>query len=91
MIRFTKSNISESEWIPVTPKKPEPKKTFVPAVNKLMPQPFAILPPVTAAVQPEPLPVPAPVPPVSSAMQPQLLTAQPQIFPATPSAEVRSL
>ncbi|XP_029168574.1 protein SON isoform X2 [Nylanderia fulva] len=42
---------SENEWVPVTPKKPEPKKLFVPASS----EPPAIMPP---------LPVPEPVPPL---------------------------
>ncbi|XP_011876841.1 PREDICTED: protein SON isoform X2 [Vollenhovia emeryi] len=37
---------SENEWVPVTPKKPEPKKIFVPAsINLQMTPPAVIMPP----------------------------------------------
>lgn len=53
---------SENEWVPVTPKKPEPKKIFVPAsTNLCTTTPLAIMPP------PVPTPVPPPVQPVQPA------------------------
>nr|XP_012234842.1 PREDICTED: protein SON isoform X1 [Linepithema humile] len=46
---------SENEWVPVTPKKPEPKKIFVPASTN---EPLAIMPPPSMPEQPPPLPAP---------------------------------
>ncbi|CAK9799604.1 Protein Son [Anthophora plagiata] len=40
---------SESEWIPVTPKKPEPKKQFIPASSSIEPLPVI---PTTTSVYP---------------------------------------
>ncbi|CAK9805621.1 Protein Son [Anthophora quadrimaculata] len=40
---------SESEWIPVTPKKPEPKKQFIPASGSIEPLPVI---PTTTSVYP---------------------------------------
>ncbi|KAK2587080.1 hypothetical protein KPH14_002851 [Odynerus spinipes] len=45
---------TESEWIPVTPKKPEPRKTFVPA--SVPSEPVSVVPPV-CPVQPVQQPV----------------------------------
>ncbi|XP_076668342.1 uncharacterized protein LOC143368960 isoform X2 [Andrena cerasifolii] len=55
---------SENEWIPVTPKKSEPKKQFVPA--SVPSEPVSVMPPP-----------PTPVPPVQSALFCQPVTAEP--------------
>ncbi|GAB1864611.1 SON protein [Camponotus japonicus] len=44
---------SENEWVPVTPKKPEPKKVFVPA--SATNEPPAIMPPPPVSEQPPPV------------------------------------
>ncbi|XP_011265573.1 protein SON isoform X2 [Camponotus floridanus] len=44
---------SENEWVPVTPKKPEPKKVFVPASTTN--EPPAIMPPPPVSEQPPPV------------------------------------
>jgi len=43
----------ENEWVPVTPKKPEPKKVFVPA--SATNEPPAIMPPPPVSEQPPPV------------------------------------
>ncbi|XP_066587221.1 protein Son-like isoform X2 [Prorops nasuta] len=53
---------NENEWIPVVPKKPELKKTFVPATTPT--EPFAVLP------QPTYLPTPVPSPSVPNTVFP---------------------
>ncbi|XP_076245570.1 uncharacterized protein LOC143186066 isoform X2 [Calliopsis andreniformis] len=54
---------SENEWIPVTPKKPEPKKQFVPA--SVPSEPLSIMP------------VPTPVPPVQPTVFCQPVSMEP--------------
>lgn len=46
---------SENEWVPVTPKKPEPKKVFVPASTTN--EPPAIMPPPSVPPLEQPPPV----------------------------------
>ncbi|XP_015432851.1 PREDICTED: protein SON-like [Dufourea novaeangliae] len=58
---------SENEWVPVTPKKPEPKKQFVPATAPSKPP----------VVMPSPIPTPTPVPPVQSTIFPQPIPTEP--------------
>ncbi|XP_011337614.1 pre-mRNA-splicing factor CWC22 homolog isoform X2 [Ooceraea biroi] len=53
---------SENEWVPVTPKKPEPKKIFVPASTS---EPPAIMPPPAVSEQPPVLPAQIVFPPVT--------------------------
>lgn len=57
---------SENEWVPVTPKKPEPKKVFVPASTTN--ETPAIMPP--APVQPPEQP--PPLQPVSQTVFPSM-------------------
>lgn len=72
--------LSESEWVPVPPKKVEPQKKFVPASEPL-------------CSLPKPVPVPAPVPPpapVAASVPTSVPTtvSQPSVFPQNMSAEV---
>ncbi|XP_051154730.1 protein Son isoform X2 [Leptopilina boulardi] len=70
---------TESEWVPVPPKKVEPQKKFVPASEPL-------------CSLPKPVPVPAPVPPpapVAASVPTSVPTtvSQPSVFPQNMSAE----
>lgn len=72
---------SESEWVPVPPKKVEPKKQFVPAS-----EPLCSFPKPVPVMVPPPTPVAAPISTTIPAILPP-----PSVFPQNISAEVGCL
>ncbi|XP_015512644.1 protein Son isoform X1 [Neodiprion lecontei] len=58
---------TENEWVPVNPKKPEPKKPTAPVTAP--PEPLAIMPAPTQS--PAPVPAPAPIPTPAPTPAPQ--------------------
>lgn len=79
---------SENEWIPVTPKKPEPKKQFVPSSTPV--EPPAIMPPAAIYPVTEPIQAVQPIQLVQpmQSVQPPIMPVQPTIFPQPTAGEL---